>query len=57
MNNEKKKKRRESTKERDHLEALGSDEKAMLKRFLKNYDGRLWNGFMNLRIRTSGGLL
>jgi hypothetical protein len=28
-----------------------------IKRFLKKWDGEMWNGFIWLRIRISGGLL
>ena len=36
--------------ERDNLEELGADEMIILKRILKKWDGRIWTGFIWLRI-------
>jgi hypothetical protein len=44
-------------KGRDHLGELDVDERKILRRILKKYEMRLWNGFSSLRIRTSGGFL
>jgi len=47
----------ENLKVRDHLEGLGVGGKIMLQWILWKWDGKLWTGFMGLRIGTSGGLL
>jgi hypothetical protein len=39
------------------LEDLDVDERIILKRILKKYDGRAWNALMWLRIKKSGELL
>jgi hypothetical protein len=45
-------------KEIHHLEKLGIDGRATLQRILKNiYTGRVWIGFIWLRIGTNGRLL
>jgi hypothetical protein len=43
-------------KGRDHLEDLGVDVKLILKSILRKYSGKMWTGFIWLRIGTSGGL-
>jgi hypothetical protein len=47
----------ESLKGRDHLEDLGVNGKVILKLILKKKGGRMWTGFIWLRIGTGGGLL
>jgi hypothetical protein len=39
----------------DHSEDLGVDEKIILEWILGKYDGKVWTGFLWLRIGTSGG--
>jgi hypothetical protein len=46
----------ENVKERWHLEDLGIDGR-ILKSILWKVDGRVWTGFIWLRIKTSGGVL
>jgi len=41
----------------EHLEDLGRDGKITLKRILKRHDGKVWTGFIWIRIGKSGGLL
>jgi hypothetical protein len=43
--------------EKDNLEGTGVDERIILKWILKKYDGRVWTGFIWLRIRAGSGLL
>jgi hypothetical protein len=47
----------ENLKERGDCKNLGVDGRIILKLMIKKWDGRLWTGFICLRIRTSGGLL
>jgi hypothetical protein len=47
----------ENPKGRDHSEDLGVDRKIILKLIFGKYGGKLWNGFIRLRIETSGGHL
>jgi hypothetical protein len=49
--------RLENRKGKDHLEDVGVDCKIILEWILGKYDGRLWTGFICLRIGTSGGPL
>jgi hypothetical protein len=42
---------------RDHLEDLGVDGNIILQWILGKWCGRVWTGFIWLRIGTSGGLL
>jgi hypothetical protein len=42
---------------RDHLEDLAVDGKIILEWILKKQVGRVWTGFIWLRIGTSGGVL
>jgi hypothetical protein len=42
-------------KGRDHLEDVGVDCKIILEWILGKYDGRLWTGFIWLRMGTSRG--
>jgi hypothetical protein len=44
-------------KEEDHVEDLEVDLKILLKCILKKWGGRVWTGFIWLRIGTSGELL
>jgi hypothetical protein len=44
-------------KERDHSEDLGVHGNIILEWILEKQGGKLWNGFIRLRIETSGGLL
>jgi hypothetical protein len=44
-------------KGRDHLEDLGVDETVILKWILRKYGGKVWIGFIWLRVGISGGLL
>jgi len=44
-------------RERDHLQDLGEEDRIMLNWILGKEGGKLWVGFIWLRIRTSGGLL
>jgi hypothetical protein len=41
----------------DHSEVLGIGGKIILKRILEKQGGKLWTGFIWLRIETSGELL
>lgn len=43
-------------KETDRLEHIRVDEKIILKWILKDQVGKVWTGFIWLRIRTSNGL-
>jgi hypothetical protein len=47
----------ESLKGRDHSEDLGEDGRIILKLILKTWLGRVWTGFIWLRIGTIGELL
>jgi hypothetical protein len=47
----------ENLKGRNHLEDLGFNEGIILKWILGKYGGKVWIGFIWLRIGTSGGLL
>jgi hypothetical protein len=47
----------ESLKERDHSEDLGREGRITLKCILRKYGGRVWNGFVRLRIGTGCGFL
>jgi hypothetical protein len=47
----------ENQKGRDHSEDLGVDRKVILEWILMKQGGKLWTGFIRLRIGTSGGLL
>jgi hypothetical protein len=47
----------ENLKGQDHLEDLGIDEKLILEWILKKLGGKVWTGFIWLRIGTSGGFL
>jgi hypothetical protein len=49
--------RRENLKEVDHLEDLGTDGRAILKRILEKLDGTVWTGFIWLRTGIGGGHL
>jgi hypothetical protein len=49
--------RSKNPKGRDHFEDLGVDGRIRSKRTLKKLGGRVWTGFIWLRIGTSGGLL
>jgi hypothetical protein len=44
-------------KGRDHSEDLDVDRIIILERILEIQDGKMWTGFIWLRIGTSGGLL
>jgi hypothetical protein len=46
----------ESPKEKDHLKVLGVDGRMGSKWTLGGLDGRVWSGFIWLRIGTFGGL-
>jgi hypothetical protein len=41
----------------DHFEALGTDESIILKWILEKQDGKVWNGFIWLKIGTNGRVL
>jgi hypothetical protein len=43
--------------ERDHLENKDVDRRIILEKILRKYGGKLWTGFMWLRLATSGGAL
>jgi hypothetical protein len=43
-------------KERDRLDDLGVDGSGILNWIFKKWDSWVWNGFIGLRIGTSGGL-
>jgi hypothetical protein len=47
----------EKLKGRDHSEDLGIDGKKISEWILGKQDGKVWTGFIWLRIGTSGGLL
>jgi hypothetical protein len=47
----------ENWKGRNHLEDLGVDGKIILELILGKYGGRVWTGFILLRIGTSGRAL
>jgi hypothetical protein len=47
----------ENLKGRNQLEDLGVDGMIILEWILGTNDGKLWTGFIWLRIGTSGGLL
>jgi hypothetical protein len=42
---------------RDHLGDLDVDRRIILEWILEKFIGKVWTGFIWLRIRTSGGLL
>jgi hypothetical protein len=44
-------------KGRDHAEDLGVDGRTILECVLEEQDGKVWTGFIWLRIGTSGGVL
>jgi hypothetical protein len=48
---------KENMKGRDHLQKLGVYGRIILKCILKNHGGRVWTGFILLKIGTSGGFL
>jgi hypothetical protein len=45
----------ETMKERNHLEGLGTDGSIIFKQILKKQGQRAWDGFIWLRLGTSGG--
>jgi hypothetical protein len=47
----------ENLKGRDHVEDLGVGGRIILEVILGNFSGKMWNGFICLKIGTSGGLL
>jgi hypothetical protein len=47
----------EKVKDRDHLYDLGIDGKIIFERALGKYSGKVWTGFIWLRIETNSGLL
>jgi hypothetical protein len=47
----------ENLKGRDHLEDLAVGRKIILYRILGKYGGRVWTGFILLRVGTIDGLL
>jgi hypothetical protein len=47
----------ENLKRRDYLEDLDIDGSIILKRMLEKWGGKVWTGFIWLRIGTSGWLL
>jgi hypothetical protein len=47
----------EDLKGRGHLEDIGVDERIILEWILEKQDGKVWTGFIWLRIVTIGGLL
>jgi hypothetical protein len=47
----------ENLKGRDHVEDLGIHRKIILDCILGKYGGKVWTGFIWVRIGTSGGLL
>jgi hypothetical protein len=47
----------EKLKGGDHSQELGIDRKIILEWILRKQGGKLWNGYIWRRIRTSGGLL
>jgi hypothetical protein len=47
----------ENLKGRDQSEDLGVDGKMILEMILGKYGGKVWTGFIWLRIGTNGGLL
>jgi hypothetical protein len=47
----------EILKGRDHLEDLGIDGRIIVERILWKFGGKVWTGFIWLRLGTSGGLL
>jgi hypothetical protein len=47
----------ESLKGKDHSEELGVDGRIILQSVLEKKGGKVWNGFIWLRIGTSSGLL
>jgi len=44
----------QSVKGRGHMDDAGIDWKMILKFIIKKLDGRVWGGFIWLRIRTTG---
>jgi hypothetical protein len=48
---------RKDVKGRKHLEFIGIDGKIILKWILSKYGGRVWTGFIWLKIGTSSGFL
>jgi hypothetical protein len=47
----------ENLKGREHSEELGVDGKTISERILEKHGGKVWTGFIWLRIGTSGELL
>jgi hypothetical protein len=47
----------ENVKGRDHSEDLGVDWRIILEWILEKETGKLWTGFVWLRLGTNGGLL
>jgi hypothetical protein len=47
----------ENLKGRDHEEDIGVNEWILLEWMLGKYGGKVWTGFIWLRIETNGGLL
>jgi hypothetical protein len=46
----------ENLKGRDHSEDLGIDGKIIVEQISRKYGGKVWTGFICLRIGSSGGL-
>jgi hypothetical protein len=47
----------QNLKGRDHVEDLDVDGRIILQCILGTYDGKVWTGFIWLRVGTGGGLL